>query len=323
MRVIADIAAAGSTAAELFAERSADGSAWTEPGVSAAPIPVIINAVGARKGSWIAIPTASAADLIWRVRGRSGNGIASPSVSKVHLQFRNAPLAPPATPPSGDLGSPIHDLNAETLALTHSDNQDVTTWPDDSVSNLDGAVVGGIAPKFRTSLWPGGKPCVQWSGANNKIAFSPPTNSSFTHYVVASGIDGGDVATVLEGNGYPKGKGISAIGTSEMGGFVNTHVWFPTYENVPDTWDMSTPHIYRFAFDYGIGHWWLFVDGVLVADNDCPPQITESTQMWVGDYGTGLGLSMLLARELCYDAPYSTAGLNSVETALKATWGTP
>jgi hypothetical protein len=335
MRIVADVKVAGATNAELFAWRSPDGTTRVEPGVSGAPVAVTIDAVGPRKSAWTDMAAASAADWVWGIWARNGNDSASPVIAKAHIQFRQrGALAP--TPPTGDLGNPIHDLNAITLrdVVGLADNADVATWPDDSVSNLDGTCVGSPSfPKFRTTLWPGGLPCVRWTGNAAPITFGPPTNSAFTHYVVASGIDGGDVAEILAGDGYPRAKGLTAVGNTQIGGFVNNHVWFPTFLNVNDDWDMSLPHIYRFVFHLaeGTGRWYIFVDGECVTFDpsdslpgvQCPPQSTESTVMSLCNNLGGIGMDALIARELCYDAAYITEGLNSVETALKATWGTP
>jgi hypothetical protein len=277
---------------------------------------------------------ASAADWVWGIWGRNGNASASPVIAKAHLQFRQRSVTPPSSTPEGELGDPIHDLNAITLDAILNENDDVALWPDDSVSELDGTCVGSPSfPKFRTTLWPGGLPCVRWTGNAAPITFGPPTNSAFTHYVVASGIDGGDVAEILAGDGYPRAKGLTAVGNTQIGGFVNNHVWFPTFLNVNDDWDMSLPHIYRFVFHLaeGTGRWYIFVDGECVTFDpsdslpgvQCPPQSTESTVMSLCNNLGGIGMDALIARELCYDAAYITEGLNSVETALKATWGTP
>lgn len=325
MRLTADVETAGATNAELFAEHSGDGSAWAEPGVGATPVAVLISAAGPGKvGPWVTMDPAAIADRIWRVRARSGNGVLSPVVAKVHAQFRRSEVARP-TPPAGPLGNIIHDLNAETLVGMYSDEEEITTWPDDSFNGFDGTATGLQKPVFDLTGWDGTLPCVKWGGSTGRITFTPPTNSQFTHYIVASNIDGGDVANIIEGDGYPRGKSVTAIGTSQMGAQINTHVWFPTHENVLDTWDMSQKHIYRFVFhlDAGEGHWYLFVDGVLVADNLCPPQITESATMWIGDALGGLGMTMHLAREVCYDQPHITEGKTSVEDELSAFWGTP
>jgi hypothetical protein len=287
--------------------------------------------------------------MTWGLEG--GDGATVVEVSNIYVSPANA-VAPPTAPeppddepPSGPpLGNIIHDLNAFSLMDVLGDGDEVNTWPDDGPQGLDADVGFSLEttpPHFRPTGFPGGLPCVRFGepfeGAYNGLGIPGQiTNDSFTTYFVlsnlalGSGVPSGIAGFWDGGDGYPKGKGITVLGsgivggTGGMGAFVNTHISFPTFENVQDTWGMLDPHIYRFVYDRGASHWYLYVDGVLVADNECPGQFTESTFIWMNYNPSNPALDfchVLWARELTYDKAHVGAGDTAVEQFLRTQWG--
>jgi hypothetical protein len=322
-RLIADIETAGHTAAELYAEYSTDGVTWVEPGVSAAEVAISLAQTGPVASLWVNLATGARADRMWRVWARGGNGTLSPVVAKVHIQFRIGTTTP--LPPTSSAGcTTIHKLNGMSLGSIYTNGDPVLSWPDEGPLGYDATTVSGVlpAPVYEATGFPGGLPCVSWPGGNTlALRFTPPTNDSFTHYMVVSDIDGGDFGGILSGDGYPFGKGIFANET-QLGAHVNTTIWGNTFVWMDDDWDMSAKHIYRFVFNKRIGHWWLFVDGVLKGDHECNPQYTATTEFLIGSYSS-LAITMKLAYEECCSEVNSEEGYTAKETALKATWGTP
>jgi hypothetical protein len=298
---------------------------------------------------------AAAADIVclsWGTKG--GNGTTTVvEIGNIYAHAFSATTPNPApeppevdVPSGGPLGNIIHDLNAFSLVGVVVDGDPFDFWPDDSVTAQD-AVSGPpqASPIFRETGFSTGAPCVEFSGGNSGMVVQGQiTNGSFTTYIVMEDVDttvvGFPVAVAPifnAGNGFPKGKGVTAVGSAivggsgGIGGYVNTAVSpLDTFKNVRDTWGMMDPHVYRFVFDKTLGRWWLFVDGVSVCnENDdpdtpgipCPAQFTESSAFVMGWQSDTDGVPMRWGRELTYDKAHVGAGDTAVETALRAIWG--
>jgi hypothetical protein len=350
IRIVPTVETAGHSTAEVFAQYSQDGSSWATPGASSADVEASIANTGpkpAEDAGWVTLTAAAIADRLWRARLRGGNATASPAIHQCHLQFRQRTQPPPprGTPgdlPEGDWGNIIHDLNAVRLLNdgTYADGAEVSLWPDDSVSGIDGvASIGSpTGPTYQATAWTGGKPCVRWPGGNtNPIHFSPtPTQDSYTVYFVGTAITAGYAFTLYNGfDGYPFGKLLQATGGVlgvGLGASVNDNVFAGTYTAISDTWDMTTPHIYRFVFNRLSGRFWVFVDGTMVGSTACNPQITQTTNTLIGQFNTLAG-TLDLARCVTYDTPHVTPdhssltvsanGLTVPELVLQAYWETP
>ncbi len=271
----------------------------------------------------------------WAVKGGSGTALVKVSDLFVDMVSSDSPPASPSGdapefPGGGIYGMLIHDLNSQTIGLDDSDP--VTFFPDDGPYGIDGVPDGSVsqaAPTYDATGWDGSLPAVIFDGADDGLTlFDQITANSFTTYIVAKDIvvTAGTLASFWNGgNGYPFGKGVFfGNGTlpTDMGAHVNTNVFGNTFVWVDDDFDKTDPHIYRFTFNKPTGLFSVFVDGVLKISNTCNPQFTATTRIYMGRAG-GDCLSMTFARELTYDAYYATAGLNAIELALKAIWGTP
>jgi hypothetical protein len=342
VRVVVDVEAAGAADAETFGEYSADaGETFAE---LETPVAAPIADVGPHKSGWVPLASAEIGDRVWRLRARGGDGAATPVVRKAHFQFRqNVAARPPrggGTPdlPEGIWGTIIHDLNAGMLGTLYADGDGVDFWPDQSPTGYDAQTEGGVvnSPAYRATGFPGGRPCVSTSGLNQRYVLSNPSRGyeSWTKYFVLSGLDGGDIAYIWGAqNGYPWAYYFWAT-ASAVAAKVNPNAFTDTTDTAPDTWGMAGAHIYRLVKLGGSAtHWYLFVDGVQVADHFCNPQANESTVIALLDPSGGLGMTAKLGREVCYDrghfnttgdgADGITNGLTGPEVVLKSTWGTP
>ena len=185
---------------------------------------------------------------------------------------------------------------------------------------------------------PGVRPCVEFDGLTDglKISSSQITGNSFTMYLVLTAIGtpgGSGIAALWDApNGSPRGKGLTILDPAviiegrvgkAMGGYVNDHVSFPTFENVADTWGRTDPHLYCFSFDKGIGSWSLYVDDDFttpIAGESCPPQITESSEIWIANESSLAPVSLKIGRLVTYDAVHGSSERATVRTALRKLW---
>jgi hypothetical protein len=257
--------------------------------------------------------------------------------TRIPYRVRTVPTTPtPEDPeePESEFGIPIDDRNAFTLGL--ADGNPVTVWGDDSTrSNPNAAPSAGDgqgAPTYRATGFTGGTPAVEFDGVNDGLKIATQiTNSSFSQYfyvdaMLSPGGSGVGVLWDTPGGGTNRGKGLTVLATSVvgapggMGGYVNTHPLFPTFENVVDTWGRGSPTVYCFQFDKDSGFWNLYAEDMAspVAGESCPPQFTETSVTWVG-YEPGLApVAFLLQREVTYEIVHDATQRAAVAAALIA-----
>ena len=89
MRIVAGMTSQGGVAgAELRVQYSTDESAWNYVDASAGPA-VDINATSTTiKGSWVNITAGAKADVVLRIIGINGNGVADPSFRMIQVQVK-------------------------------------------------------------------------------------------------------------------------------------------------------------------------------------------------------------------------------------------
>ena len=270
--------------------------------------------------------------LIEAVQGTTGGT----TRTRIPYRVRTVPTTPdPDDPeePESEFGDPIDDRNARTLSL--ADGASVTVWGDDSTRSNPDAVPstgdGQGAPTYRATGFTGGTPAVEFDGVNDGLRIaSQITNGSFTQYFYIDAMTnpgGSGVGALWDApNGYPRAKGITVLNTAVvgapggMGGYVNNHISFPTFENVVDTWGRGSPTVYAFLFDKEGGSWSLYADDMTtpVAGETCPPQFTESSVTWVG-YEPGLApVAFKLQREVTYDVLHDATQRAAIAAALIA-----
>ena len=331
-----DVIVAGAAGTYITAEYSPDnGSTWFPVEVT-----ILLSSVGTKAAAGPLPATAIGGSVLWRASAGGGDDETSPEVYNFAIQFTvTQPVisGPPALP-----GEPIDDRDAVSLLELYDDGDLVTAVPDVStVGNPDAVpdfvTFGQGAPTFRREGFTGGRPCIEFDNSNDglRIAGSQITNGTFTLYLVldAIGTPGGPgIGHIWDAPNNPRGKGITYLNPAviveggipkAMGCYVNNHPIFTTFINMQDTWDRTLPHIYRFAFSKGTGHFWFFVDGILKGENDCPAQFTESIDIFIG-FRTGLGAGgFKLGRGVTYAELSNATGLDPIEDALKEYWGTP
>jgi hypothetical protein len=255
--------------------------------------------------------------------------------TRLPYRIRKVPTVDDATEPEPEpeLGIPIDDRNAYTLGL--ADGASVTVWGDDSTrSNPNAAPSAGDgqgAPTYRATGFTGGTPAVEFDGVNDGLKIATQiTNASFTQYFYVDAMlsPGGpfDVGVLWSTNGYPKAKGVTVLAASfvgapgGMGAFVNTHAFFPTFENVVDTWGRGDPTVYCFQFDKDSGFWNLYAGDMAtpVAGEACPPQYTEGTITYVGFAPSSDPVAFLLQREITYEELHDATERATIAAALIA-----
>lgn len=332
------------------------GTSWTELG----PYMLMDAIKHPSLGDYIDIAEGAKVDnalLGWATK--DGDGVSSIEVGNIYVDSVSSPTPPDSEegdpdsdlPIGGLLGNIIHDLDAIQLAADPivivgggdpnrvlADGEEVFMWPDYSATGANALPIGPIQnpPIFLADGWSTGGPAVQFTegGGHGLTISSQLTGGDFTTYIVAEGFSSpisGISNFFNAGNGYPKGKGLTIVGLEYVGspggigGYVNTHFAFPTFQNIQATWDMTQKHIYRFVFIRSLGTWMLFVDGVSITTPpegvDCPPQYTESTVIQIGVSADLDPVTMRWAREITYDQAHTSEGDTVVETALRAIWG--
>jgi hypothetical protein len=92
VRCISTVETAGAEDCVAYAEYW-DGAAWVTPGVDDTEVPVTLGSTGPHPDAdegWVLLTPDAIGDKLWRGMVRGGDDTMSPSVSKFHLQFRNA-----------------------------------------------------------------------------------------------------------------------------------------------------------------------------------------------------------------------------------------
>jgi hypothetical protein len=87
VRLLTNVATAGTGAAELRVQYSTDQSSWTYLDGSAGPS-VGVGSTGLKVSSWVAPAAGAKADVFLRLVGISGDGAADPGFAHVLLQVR-------------------------------------------------------------------------------------------------------------------------------------------------------------------------------------------------------------------------------------------
>jgi hypothetical protein len=287
-------------------------------------------------GPRIAVPDAALVNnLLLKLVRRGGNGTITPALWNAIIDVASgAGSGRPSDLPEGDWGTLLWDINSFNLDAIYADNAEVPFFPDERGS-YDASTAGSTvvnAPHYRATGMSGGLPCVQTTGLNLPLLAGNPTKpfGSWTYYFVVSELDGGDVGFILNGeSGYPFGFGLWAT-ASDIAGQVNTNAFGSTVDSA--TVSLSGKHIYRFVKESGASHWYLYRDGVLVADEFANPQVNDTVSIRILDAAGGLGMDAKLGRGVAYSrahlAPTALAtspanGLTAPEIVLKAQWGTP
>lgn len=280
-------------------------------------------------GALLAFDGAALGDNVrfsWGVKGGSGTDVLAVGNLRVtFLSSEDAPDAPDGDPPDdSDFGNLIHHLDADQALTQYGADGAASTWEDQTATNQDAVVSpshGQSAPLVRATAFPGGRACVEYNGGTHGHRIGGQiTSDSFTTYLHATIQSiSGFAPFFAAGDGYPFGKGVWWGNSADMlGAHVNTTFWGNTFAWVADTWGRSGEHVYRFVFNRPTGRWRMYVDGVLVMEMSCNPQLTESFFTYLG-YVSGEGaLGMRLRREKTWDRAHETSGLNALETAILA-----
>jgi hypothetical protein len=263
---------------------------------------------------------------------------------RLPYRVRTVPTPDDASEPpiDEDLGDPILDLNAITLADLLDDGDPVTGWPDDSISGNDGGpyTSGGIqsAPTFYASGFGGGAlPRVNMNGGTQGVATNlTSSTASQTFYFVVAGLNGegteGDAGAVNGPLAVSQGDAgsnywVSLRGDGRLQSAVNTSAFVPTGTLGAAVDNQPGPHIIRFVWNRLAGEWFLYVDGVLDTDADSPAVsnswVLVSRMYWGNSSLFGNKIVMDVGRILVYDEAHLGPGLTDVELALQAVWGTP
>jgi hypothetical protein len=324
---------------------------WATPGAASADVEASLATVGpvpAEDAGWVDLSAAAIADRLWRLRLRGGNATLSPALWGSHLQFRQktAPRPPRGTTPDLPEGAPWGNIvfdanvNGETFtALGYADGDDVDLWPDETgIGNDLSTAAVLLLPKYRASGFAGGRPCVEWDGANVPLhtTANNPTAAygSYTWYFVIDGLDGGDSARIwgaglgdsFEYAYYADGDTVYAANNNLFG---NPSAF--AEDSGGTAWGMATHHIYRFTKNSGSSSHQIWVDGVEKDSAGAAPQTNNNGIGYLMDYMTGLGLSGKVLRVVAYDTLHNSPtnvgaaanGLTAPELALQAYAGTP
>jgi hypothetical protein len=223
---------------------------------------------------------------------------------------------------------------------TVPDGGDVTLWNDLTTPAEDAAPVSGsphfqAPPTFHEAGAALPEPCVRLTagtvggGVTNGLVHVNPDTGSFTRYLVLSNLTppaSGAGVILIGHNGGPFDFGLYCLSDGRVGAAVNANAFDNTFDASDDAFDDGEPHILTFAFDLGVGHWYLYVDGVLVADHACNPQFTGDADFI--RYGASSAYSdpsagYDLHEEAHWDAVHDADGRASVLAVLRASWGIP
>lgn len=88
-RLTVNISAAGASTAVLYIQFSANGTTWTDLGIS-----VAINTTGDKLSEFVAVPAAAKGDVFLRVMGSGGDAVADPIFGTIGVGVRySVPVA--------------------------------------------------------------------------------------------------------------------------------------------------------------------------------------------------------------------------------------
>jgi len=289
--------------------------------------------------------------LTWGTKGGDGSTVIE--VGNIYLEAVLGTTPPDSPePPDDDLptdmGTVILDLNALTLlASGRADGSAVDAanqWPDDSGHVPDAKPYPGTmlqtAAVFKTAGFPGGLPSVRVSGGDQGFYVLKPTSGEFTLYFVIGNLDGAGANGDEENANAPIVHTQGAAGSnfwlsvdedgalqsavnSSVFGFTGTLGSGGPYSGA------GTKHIIRMAWKPSLRDWYVYVDGVLDTFRSDPPVtignlMTGVARWFFANFSTSANkLSADYGRVLAYDRAHTASGLNSVELALQAVWGTP
>src|SRR5678816_2793835 len=110
-------------------------------------------------------------------------------------------------------------------------------------------------------------------------------------YMVTAGLDGGDTAFLINGtSGYPFGFSLKLTSNQVCAEVGSSAFGDNTVCNTDTGWGMANKHIWRFVMNAAAVHFWLFRDGILVADhNSTNNQTRDSSVLSILDAAGGLG----------------------------------
>lgn len=150
--VIDDVETAGHTTARVIARQATSGGGtFTDPGVGVSEVSAPISTTGPQKSSgWTFLDPSAIGDRVWKAFGIGGNGVLSPAVGGVHIQFRQAVIEPVVDECGGDGGCPMPAgiYNGEDFS-SYTDEADFLNTAENNLKNLyyvwfgaDGSVEG-------------------------------------------------------------------------------------------------------------------------------------------------------------------------------------
>jgi hypothetical protein len=249
---------------------------------------------------------------------------------------------PPDVPPEGGaLGNGIFDVNADTLALTLSDNDPVPTWGDDIGSNDAGLAVGQTAPTFKANGLGSGKPSVRFtSGGTTGLAYNVPASSTQTRYIVAKLTTGAgtdpksfNAATVFSGHGASNIKdiGLGLLASGKLVYSIGENALVTTFRSTTTpSAETGALHLFVLTYDAVTQRGKIFVDDMVTeVATDVYPIDAGLFDDWPTEY-MGLGgssittsIGMDLGRMYVYDAAHNATQRAQVKAVLQARWGTP
>ncbi len=248
----------------------------------------------------------------------------------------------PTDPPDpGDMpAGGIFDLNADTLALTLSDNDPVTTWTDDIGGN-DGAGATGDEPVFKANGLGSGLPSVRFtSGSDMSLSYNVPAASTQTRYIVAklttgsgSGGRSFDNAVVFSGHGLSNIKdiGLGLRSDGKLAYSIGENAVTSTYRStVTPSSVTGAIHLIVLTYDAVTQRGKIFVDDMV---NEAATDIYPLDAGLFDDYPTefmGLGgsavstsIGMDMGRMYIYNALHNATQRAAVKAVLDARWGLP
>jgi hypothetical protein len=293
-------------------------------------------------------PTAPAAGAVspdrvclsWGVRGGDGTAASVAEITNIYVVATSA--TPPAAPEPPDDGEPptgppfgnlLLDLNVASLTGFVQDDL-VEDWADDATAdgaqsafNAPGSPYPYITfpPFYQEDAFGAGMDGVNINAADVGLIYPNPWIDSWTYYVVIKLLTPDDQGIVIHGNGGAASNFqilANAGGTLTAG--VNQSVFDDNSRTTTQTYLDGQPHIFRLVWRRLPGHWWLYVDGVLVLDNTVVATTFQNLIAYCkigGHVGYPNATHAYYGRVLQYDAPHIGSIGDPVEAALRTQFG--
>lgn len=251
-------------------------------------------------------------------------------------RIRTVPTPPdpetPAEPPT-PLGRLLLDLNRDSLVGFVQDDP-VGAWADDATDDGAQDALNGpgspypytqFPPVYQEDAFGAGQDGVAIVGSDVGLLYPNPWTDSWTYYLVFKLLSSDDRGVMLGSNGDAGSNFIifaNSDGSLRAG--VNRSAFDENEVDTAGTYLDGQPHIARFVWRRNPGHWWLYVDGTLAAENNVVAT-TFQTLTTYGELGGRVGYTLAIAyylgRLLLYDTPHIGTDGEAVESVLRTQFG--